>query len=88
MFVETLVMVLLLSMTFISLARAIMGPSVLDRLIAINVIATKVTTLIVLVAFVLNQEMFIDVAMVYALLGFIMSVGVAKFVFRGGLGND
>jgi multicomponent Na+:H+ antiporter subunit F len=87
MFIETLVMVLLLSMTFISLFRAIKGPSMLDRLIAINVIATKVTTLIVLVAFTLNQEMFIDVAMVYALLGFIMSVGVSKFVFKGGLGS-
>lgn len=87
MFIETLVMVLLLGMTFISLARAVIGPSMLDRLIAINVIATKVTTLIVLVAFVLNQEMFIDVAMVYALLGFIMSVGVSKFVFKGGLGS-
>ncbi len=87
MFIETLVMVLLLGMTFISLARAVIGPSMLDRLIAINVISTKVTTLIVLVAFVLNQEMFIDVAMVYALLGFIMSVGVSKFVFKGGLGS-
>ncbi|MBS3971539.1 MAG: cation:proton antiporter [Erysipelotrichia bacterium] len=87
MFIETLVMVLLLSMTFISLVRAVIGPSMLDRLIAINVIATKVTTLIVLVAFALNQDMFIDVAMVYALLGFIMSVGVSKFVFKGGLGS-
>lgn len=87
MFVETLVMILLLCMTFISLYRAVVGPSLLDRLIAINVISTKVTTLIVLVAFVLDQDMFIDVAMVYALLGFIMSVGVTKFVFKGGLSS-
>ena len=73
-------MIVLALLSFVSLYRAIIGPSSADRIVAINVLATKVTMLIVLLALYNNQEAFIDVALVYAMIGFIMTVGVSKYL--------
>lgn len=67
-------------LSFVSLYRAIVGPTSTDRVIAINVLSTKVTALIVLVAIYYEQYAFIDVAIVYAMIGFTMTVGVSKYI--------
>ncbi len=67
-------------LSFFSLYRAIIGPTSTDRVIAINVLSTKVTTLIILVAIIYEQYSFIDVAIVYAMIGFTMTVGVSKYI--------
>ncbi len=72
-------------LSFVSLYRAIVGPTSSDRVIAINVLATKVTTLIILVAIINEQSNFIDVAIVYSLIGFTMTVGVSKYIEKGKL---
>lgn len=73
-------MIALALLSFVSLYRAIVGPTSADRIVAINVLSTKVTTLIVLLALFNNQEAFIDVALVYAMIGFITTVGVSKYL--------
>jgi multicomponent Na+:H+ antiporter subunit F len=69
------------------LYRAVVGPSVEDRIVAINMIATKVTAIIVMIALLTDQKFFVDVALVYALLGFITTIGLAKLLMKGKLGK-
>lgn len=75
----------LVVLAFVSLYRAIVGPRAVDRIIAINVIATKVAAVIVLLAIYMNEESYIDVALIYAMIAFIATIGVSKYFERGRL---
>ncbi|MBU3113538.1 monovalent cation/H+ antiporter complex subunit F [Clostridium lacusfryxellense] len=68
----------------ICMYRAIKGPCAADRLIAINVIGTKTIVLILIVSFLLNETYFVDVAIVYALISFLSSIVIAKFIEKSG----
>ncbi len=62
------------------LVRVIGGPTVLDRILAGNVIGTKVTVLLLIIGVLYqNVEMFVDIAIAYALLNFITTLGAAKY---------
>jgi multicomponent Na+:H+ antiporter subunit F len=65
---------------FLCLFRAVKGPSAADRLIAINVIGTKTIVLILIVSFIIHETYFVDVALVYALISFITSIVISKFI--------
>ena len=79
------VLIALAILSFASLYRAIKGPSVADRIIAINVISTKVTVMILLISIVLKQTGYMDVALIYALVGFITTLSVSKYLAKGKL---
>ncbi len=68
---------------FACLYRAIRGPSATDRVISINVIASKTVAIIALISFAAEETFFLDVAVVYALMGFIVTIGVAKYLEYG-----
>ena len=53
---------------------------------AINLIGTKTVALLVLIAIATEQHFFFDVALVYALISFLMTVGMAKYFEKGRLG--
>ena len=80
-----LILIALAILSFASLYRSIKGPSVADRIIAINVISTKVTVMILLFCIVLNQTGYMDVALIYALVGFITTLSVSKYLAKGKL---
>lgn len=62
------------------LVRVIGGPTVLDRILGGNVIGTKVTVLLLIIGILYkNVEMFVDIAIAYALLNFIATLGAAKY---------
>lgn len=62
------------------LVRVIGGPTVLDRILGGNVIGTKVTVLLLIIGVLYRQvEMFVDIAIAYALLNFIATLGAAKY---------
>ncbi len=65
---------------FLCMFRAIKGPSPADRLIAVNVVGTKTIILILIVSFILHETYFVDVALVYALISFIASVVISKYI--------
>jgi hypothetical protein len=48
-----------------------MGPTLQDRLVGLNLIATKTTVVLVLLAVLWDQKIFLDVALVYAILGYV-----------------
>jgi len=69
-----------------ALGRAVRGPTVGDRAVAVNALGTSTVVVIALVAAALDEPGFLDVALVYALLNFLLSIGLAKFaVERGGV---
>lgn len=70
---------------FICLYRAYIGPTAADRVVSINVISTKVTVLIAVIAVVTGQNAFIDVALIYAMMGFIATISISKYIEKGKL---
>ncbi len=77
-------LVFLLIMIALCLARAAVGPTVADRMVAINVIGTKALVLIAGLSVAARQPFFVDVALVYGLIGFLATIGVATYLERGG----
>ena len=64
--------------------RAIKGPTTQDRLLAVNVLGTNTVVILALLAAGLGEDSFLDIALIYALLNFLMSVAISKFsVDRG-----
>jgi len=68
---------------FMPLYRVVKGPSVITRILGANVIGTKTTILIIIIGTIYNRvEMFVDIAMAYAFLNFIVSLAAARFFQR------
>ncbi|MEJ6949707.1 monovalent cation/H+ antiporter complex subunit F [Natronospora cellulosivora (SeqCode)] len=78
----SLCLVGIIPITFI---RGIVGPTSLDRNVVINVIGTKTVVIMVLMSVIFEEYFFIDVALVYALISFIATFAVAKYLERGKL---
>ena len=70
----------------VALYRVYDGPTTHDRVIAVNVAGTNTVIAITLVAAAFQQSTFLDIALVYALLNFLLSIAFSKFsVERGGV---
>jgi multicomponent Na+:H+ antiporter subunit F len=68
------------------LYRAVRGPTMQDRVIAVNAIGTNTVVVLALLAAAFDQPGYLDIALVYALLNFLMSIAISKFtVERGGV---
>ncbi len=63
----------------LALARALMGPSVYDRVLAVNMFGTKTVLLLSVVAFLYGRPDFLDLALAYALINFIGILAVLQF---------
>jgi len=74
----------------LSLYRAVFGPTVLDRLIGVNAIGSKTTALLVIIGLLYHRvDMFVDIAIAYAMLNFIAVLGASRYLQkRKGLRND
>ena len=64
----------------LALARALLGPSVFDRVLAVNMFGTKTVLLIAVFAFLSERHDILDIALIYALINFISVVEVLKLV--------
>jgi len=67
------------------LYRAIKGPRVYDRVLAVNAIGTKTVVLLALTGFIYERPHFLDIALVYALINFIATIAFLKYLETGGL---
>jgi multicomponent Na+:H+ antiporter subunit F len=66
--------------------RAIKGPTMQDRVLAVNVLGTNTVIILGLLGAGLGEPSLLDIALVYALLNFLMSIAISKFtVERGGV---
>lgn len=74
----------------LSLYRAVFGPTVLDRLIGVNAIGSKTTALLIVIGLLYQRvDMFVDIAIAYAMLNFIAVLAASKYLQkRKGLRDD
>jgi multicomponent Na+:H+ antiporter subunit F len=63
----------------LALVRAILGPSVYDRVLAVNMFGTKTVLLLAAIAFIYGRPDFLDLALAYALINFIGILAVLEF---------
>ncbi len=63
----------------LALVRALIGPSVWDRVLAVNIFGTKTVLLIAVLGYLNGRPEFLDLALVYALINFIGTITVLKF---------
>jgi len=67
----------------ISLYRAIVGPTVLDRMIGANAIGSKTVVLLILIGFIYERvDMFVDIALAYAMLNFIAVLAASRYFHK------
>ena len=70
----------ILGTVLLSLYRVLWGPSIVDRIVAANIIGTKTIVIILFTGHLFNRvEFFIDIAIVYALINFVGTLGFAKY---------
>jgi multicomponent Na+:H+ antiporter subunit F len=67
----------------LALARALMGPTVYDRILAANMFGTKTVLGIAVFAFMSGRTDLLDIALIYALISFVGVVAVLKLVEQG-----
>jgi multicomponent Na+:H+ antiporter subunit F len=70
-----------------ALARALLGPTVYDRILAVNAFGTLTVALIAVFGFLTGRPEFLDIALVYALINFIGTMAVSKYVAFSHLGG-
>ena len=71
----------------LALTRAILGPTLYDRVLGVNTVGTKTVLLIGVVGFLTERPEFLDLSLVYALINFIGTIAVLKFFEFRDLGH-
>ena len=72
--------IILIGLMVLVLIRTIKGPTAIDRLVGVNIIGTKATVLLIIIGILFKRvDMFVDIAIAYALLNFIASIAAAKY---------
>jgi multicomponent Na+:H+ antiporter subunit F len=71
------------AITLVASYRVILGPTVPDRVVALDVIATNVVAIALLYSMFTGLGFYVDVAVVLAIIGFISTIAVALFVTEG-----
>ena len=60
--------------------RALFGPTVLDRLVGVNAIGSKTIVLLILIGLIYQRvDMFVDIALAYAMLNFIAVLAASRY---------
>lgn len=72
-------MIAILLAMFMSLCRALLGPTLYDRLLAVNVLGTITVLFIAVFGFLTGRPEFLDIGLAYALINFIATIAVLKF---------
>jgi multicomponent Na+:H+ antiporter subunit F len=67
------------------LLRMLKGPTAPDRAVALDTSVTVTTALLVLIAFIFHRQVYLDVSLVYAVLTFVGSVAIARYLEGGNL---
>jgi len=74
------VALVLLAAVGLILLRALRGPTTFDRILAVNTMGTKTVVLLAVIEFADGRADFLDIALLYALLNFIATVVILKYV--------
>lgn len=72
------VLIVLALLFFACLLRAVKGPRVADRLVAVNMIGTMVMVVIAILALLLHEDYLLDICLIYAMASFLAVIVLAK----------
>ena len=72
------VLVILAVMLFVCLIRAVRGPRVADRIMAVNMMGTMVMVMIVVLSLLLKEGFLVDICLIYAMVSFLAVVVISK----------
>jgi multicomponent Na+:H+ antiporter subunit F len=75
-----LVIFSLIGISIMSMIRIIIGPTTEDRLIGLNLVVAQVVGILVTMAVKFDRSIYLDVALVYAILGFVSILAIAKYL--------
>jgi multicomponent Na+:H+ antiporter subunit F len=68
------------------LVRAFVGPTIYDRILAMNTMGTKTVIFVALLGFITRRPEFLDIALLYAILNFLGTIAILKYVKHRRLG--
>lgn len=68
--------------SFLCLYRLFKGPTVFDRIVAASAITTKTIVVVAVLAFLFNQDIYLDISITYAILSFLAVLGIAAFIVQ------
>ncbi|MBR5127679.1 MAG: sodium:proton antiporter [Roseburia sp.] len=77
-----IVLLVLAAMVILCLIRAIIGPRMADRLVAVNMIGTMVMVSICILAVIMKEDYLVDICLIYAMISFLAIVVLTK-VYTG-----
>jgi multicomponent Na+:H+ antiporter subunit F len=78
--------ILIMASMVLALVRALRGPTIFDRILAVNAFGTATVLFISTHGFLFGRPEFLDLALVYALMNFISTLAVLKFLHHSDLG--
>ncbi|MFT4654435.1 MAG: multicomponent Na+:H+ antiporter subunit F [Kangiellaceae bacterium] len=67
----------------LAVSRVLLGPSVFDRILAVNMFGTKAVLLVALFAFYSGRHDLLDISLLYSLLNFVGVIAALRLVERG-----
>ena len=70
----------MVALMLLAMVRLVKGPTSADRLVALDAINTLVVAAMIVLGVVIHQFIFIDVAIIYALLSFVGTLFIAKYL--------
>lgn len=62
------------------IVRALLGPTTYDRILAVNAVGTKTVIFLALLGFINGRPDFLDIALLYALINFIATIAILKYI--------
>ena len=71
----------------LALARALLGPTVYDRILAVNTFGTMTVLLVAVFGFLTDRPDFLDISLLYALINFVGTIAILKFFEYRDLGH-
>ncbi|MCG8482491.1 MAG: monovalent cation/H+ antiporter complex subunit F [Clostridia bacterium] len=77
-------MILLIVAIFFSLVRMVIGPSIWERLLALNLISAKTILLLSVYGVYKQNVLMLDIAFSYGIIGFLSLTLISRLVMRGG----
>ncbi|MDJ0607808.1 MAG: MrpF/PhaF family protein [Kiloniellales bacterium] len=71
-----------------ALARALLGPTIYDRILAVNTFGTKTVLLVAVFGYLTDRPEFLDISLLYALINFVGTIAVLKYFEYRDLGHE
>lgn len=80
------IMVVLLISILMTLVRAMLGPTSFDRILSVNAVGTTIVVGVAVLGFLKGRPDFLDLALVYAMVNFVATIAVLRFIEKRDLG--